>query len=57
MLKLGQKGTGQHWMDWFEIYKKGMLENEYEKFIANSTYHILTRSINSWMPMHELLAD
>jgi hypothetical protein len=34
-----------------------MLENEYEKFIANSTYHILTRSINSWMPMHELLAD
>ena len=57
LLKLGQKGTGQHWMDWFEIYKKGMLEIEYEKFIANSTYHILTRSINSWMPMHELLAD
>jgi len=57
LLQLGQKGTGQHWIDWFEIYKKGMLESEYEKFIANSAYHILTKSINSWIPMHKLLID
>jgi len=50
LIKLGLNGVGQHWIDWYELYKNNKLESEYEKFIMNGLDFINNKQ-RSWSPL------
>ncbi len=53
LIKLGLSGVGQHWINWYELYKNNELEQEYDKFITNGFNFIKSNEPNTWIPFHE----
>jgi len=52
LLKLNLVGVGQHWIDWYELYKNKLLHYEFNNIIKNSELFVHKNDCPCWFPTH-----